>query len=118
MLQFDEEVIAWTCNNLQKDDSLLRNYWNKTKYIWLNNRENIRERWVTFKRIIHGYNHWKELKNSKPTDFIYINVCVCVCVTTQQQNKRERCVTIKRIIQMLKLLKGQKILKNHKIYFL
>ena len=21
------------------DDSLLRNYWNKTKYIWLNNRE-------------------------------------------------------------------------------
>ena len=38
MLQFDEEVIAWTCNSIQKiseisknikesDDSLLRNYW-------------------------------------------------------------------------------------------
>ena len=66
MLQFDEKVIAWMCNGLQKiyldtekkklknlniktseksknikesDDSLLRNYWNKTKYIWLNNRE-------------------------------------------------------------------------------
>ena len=69
MLQFDEEAIAWTCNGLQKsnnvryyqkkknlknldiktserpknikelDDSLLRNYQNKTKYIWLNNRE-------------------------------------------------------------------------------
>ena len=69
VFQFDEEVIAWTCNYLQKklsnslryckkklknsyiktferpkdikksDDSLLRNYWNKTKYIWLNNRE-------------------------------------------------------------------------------
>ena len=69
MLQFDEEVIVWTCDGLQKicqtvskyckkklknsdiktserqkkikesDDLLLRNYWNKTKYIWLNNRE-------------------------------------------------------------------------------
>ena len=73
MLQLDEEIIAWTCNGLQKicqivsntakkkkkkklkkldiktsegpknikelDNSLLRNYWNKTKYIWLNNRE-------------------------------------------------------------------------------
>ena len=29
-------------------------------------------------------------------DNIYI--CVCVCVTTQQRNIRERCVTIKRII--------------------
>ena len=68
MLQFNE-VIAWTCNGLQKicqtvsdiakkqlknsdiktserqkkikesDNSLLRNYWNKTKYIWLNNRK-------------------------------------------------------------------------------
>ena len=46
------------------------------------------------------------------------NMCVCVCVTTQLRNIRERCVTIKRIIQMLKLLKGQKILKNYKIYFL
>ena len=45
-------------------------------------------------------------------------VCVCVCVTTQLRNIRERCVTIKRIIQMLKLFKGQKILKNYKIYFL
>ena len=43
---------------------------------------------------------------------------MCVCVTTQLINIRERCVTIKRIIQMLKLLKGQKILKNYKIYFL
>ena len=40
-------------------------------------------------------------------------VCVCVCVraharayvTTQQRNIKERCVTIKRTIQMLKLLK-------------
>ena len=68
MLQFDKEVIAWMCNGLQKnylntakkkkkklknldltskkqknikesDDSLFRNYWNKAKYIWLNNRE-------------------------------------------------------------------------------
>ena len=68
VLQFDEEDIAWTYNGLQKicqvvskkkknlknsdiktserpkyikklDDSLLRNYWNKTKYIWLNNGE-------------------------------------------------------------------------------
>ena len=23
----------------ESDDSLIRNYWNKTKYIWLNNRE-------------------------------------------------------------------------------
>ena len=68
MLQFEEEVIPWMCNSLQKicqtisnnakkqlknsniktserpknikewDDSLLRNYWNKTKYIWLNNK--------------------------------------------------------------------------------
>ena len=37
--------------------------------------------------------------------YIYIYMCVCVCVTTQQRNIRERCVTIKRIIQMLKLLK-------------
>ena len=50
--------------------------------------------------------------------YIYVCVCVCVCVTTQQRNIRERCVTIKWIIQMLKLLKDQKILKNHKIYFL
>ena len=39
-------------------------------------------------------------------------------MTTQQRNIKERCVTIKRIIQMLKLLKGQKILNNYKIYFL
>ena len=26
-------------NIKESDDSLLRNYWNKTKYIWLNNRE-------------------------------------------------------------------------------
>ena len=40
--------------------------------------------------------------------YIYVCVCVCVCETTQQRNIRERCVTIKRIIQTLKLLKGQK----------
>ena len=28
---------------------------------------NIRERWVTLKRIIHDYNYWKESKDSKPT---------------------------------------------------
>ena len=44
-------------------------------------------------------------------------MCVCVCahVTTQYRNTRKRCVTIKRIIQMLKLPKCQKIyisLKN------
>ena len=50
--------------NIKKpNNSWLRNYWNKTKYIWLNNNKNIRERWVTFKRIIHGYNYWKESKN-------------------------------------------------------
>ena len=47
-----------------------------------------------------------------------IYMCVCVCVITQQRNIRKRCVTIKRIIQILKLLKDQKILNNHKIYFL
>ena len=26
-------------NNNESNDSQLRNYWNKTKYIWLNNRE-------------------------------------------------------------------------------
>ena len=26
-------------NIKELDDSLLRNYWNKTKYMWLNNRE-------------------------------------------------------------------------------
>ena len=51
-------------------------------------------------------------------DNMCVCVCVCVCVTTQLRNIRERCVTIKRIIQMLKLLKCQKILKNYKIYFL
>ena len=45
------------------------------------------------------------------------NICVCVWLLNRE-NIRKRCVTIKRIIQMLKLLKGQKILKNHKIYFL
>ena len=69
MLQFDEEDITWTYNGLQKncqavsdtakkklknsdiktferpkyikksDDLLLRNYWNKIKCMWLNNRE-------------------------------------------------------------------------------
>ena len=39
-------------------------------------------------------------------------------MTTQQRNIKERCVTIKRIIQMLKLLKDQKILKNQMIYCL
>ena len=38
--------------------------------------------------------------------YMCVCVCVCVCVTTQQINIRERCVTIKRIIQILKLLKG------------
>ena len=37
--------------------------------------------------------------------YIYICVCVCVCVCAQQRNIRERCVTIKRIFQLLKLLK-------------
>ena len=38
------------------------------KKIWLNNKENIRRR-VTFKKIIHGYNYWKESTNSKPTNY-------------------------------------------------
>ena len=46
------------------------------------------------------------------------NICVCVCVTTQQRYIRERCITIKRTTQMLKLLKIQKILKNHMIHYL
>ena len=35
-------------NIKESNDSQLRNYWNRTKYIWLNNREI----WVTFERII------------------------------------------------------------------
>ena len=27
---------------------------------------NIRERWITLKKIIHDYNYWKESKDSKP----------------------------------------------------
>ena len=50
---------------------------------------------------------WKE--EDKTPIYIYICVCVCVCararVTTQQRNIRERCVTNKRIIQILKLLR-------------
>ena len=62
---------------------------------------------------------WKE-EDKTP---IYICVCVCVCVCAHMRdyitkNIKERCVTIKRIIQILKLLKCQKILKYHKIYFL
>ena len=34
----------------------------------------------------------------------------------KQRNIRERCVTIKRIVQMLKLLKDQKTLKNQIIH--
>ena len=33
--------------------------------VWLNNREI----WVTFKRIIYGYNYWKESKDSEPTNY-------------------------------------------------
>ena len=66
----------------------------------------------------------QKIQNLQIIDNIYIYICVCVCaraharVTTQQRNIRERYVTIKRIIQMLKPLKGQKILKNHNMYFL
>ena len=60
----------------------------------------------------------KKIQSLQIIDNIYIYVGVCVCVITQQRNIRKRCVTIKRIIQILKLLKDQKILNNHKIYFL
>ena len=72
---------------------------------------NIRKRWVTLKRIIHDYNYWKESKDSKP-------IHTHAHAHSKQRNIRERRVTIKRIIQMLKLLKDLSILKNHKIYFL
>ena len=29
----------------------------------------IRERWVTFKRIIHGYNYWEESKDLESTNY-------------------------------------------------
>ena len=60
----------------------------------------------------------QQIQILKIIDNIYMCVCVCVCVTTQQRNIREICVIIKRIFQMLELLRCQKILKNHKIYFL
>ena len=50
-------------------------------------------------------------EEDKTNIYIYIYMCVCVCararayMTTQQRNTRERCVTIERTIQMLKLLK-------------
>ena len=36
------------------------------------------------------------------------NIYIHTHVTTQQRNIRKKCVIIKRIIKMLKLLKGQK----------
>ena len=60
----------------------------------------------------------KKIQSLQIIDNIYIYMCVCVCVITQQRNIRKRCVTIKRIIQILKLLKDKKMLNNHKIYFL
>ena len=49
----------------------------------------------------------QKIQNLQIKDNIYVCVCVCVCVcvTTQWRNIRERCVTINRIIQILKLLK-------------
>ena len=35
----DIKIFKRPKNIKELDDSLLRNYWNKTKYIWLNNRE-------------------------------------------------------------------------------
>ena len=63
--------------NIKKSyDSWLRNYWKK-KYIYMTKQlRNIKEKWVTFKKIIHGYNYcWKESKDLKPTNSI---ICVCV----------------------------------------
>ena len=68
------------------------------------------EKW----RIHYYYNRNQKIQSLQIIDNIYIYIYI----TIQQRNIRERCVTIKRIIQILKLLKGQKILKNHKIYFL
>ena len=59
-------------------------------------QRNIRERQITFKIIIHGYNYLKESKNLEPTSYIYIytHTHIHIYVTTQ--------------IQMLKLPKCQK----------
>ena len=36
-------------------------------------QRNIRERQITFKIIIHGYNYLNESKNLEPTSYIYIH---------------------------------------------
>ena len=52
-------------------------------------QRNIREWWVTFKRIIHGYNYWKESKDLELTNYIYIYsyIYVCVCDNTNSDVK-------------------------------
>ena len=71
MMKFQQLKILKNQKIFKKsDDSWLRNYWNKIKYKWLNNWEiYIYKKWVTFKKIIHGYNYyWKESKDLKPTN--------------------------------------------------
>ena len=48
----------------------------------------------------------QKIQSLQIIDNIYIYIYIYM--TTQQRNIKERCVTIKRIIQMLKLLKAKK----------
>ena len=60
-------------------------------------QRNIRERWVTFKRIIHDYKPITIKKNQKIKSLQIIEN-IYVCDTTQQRNRREKFVTLKIII--------------------
>ena len=51
---------------------------------------NIRERWVTLKRITDDYNYWKESKDSKP-----IHTHAHTHTHSKQRNIRERLINIK-----------------------
>ena len=50
------------------DDSLLRNYWNKTKYIYDWIIEKYKRKMGYIWKIIHDYNYWKESKDLEPTN--------------------------------------------------
>ena len=72
VLQFDEEAIVWMCNDLPKKlKNKMIHYLEMIEYIYMiKQKRNIRERWVTFKRIIHDYNYWKKSKDSELTNYI------------------------------------------------
>ena len=100
VLQFDEEVIAWTCNGFQK---ILKNYKIHCLKI-IETKQNIydytiekyKRKIVTFKRIIHNYKPITIEKNQKIKSLQIIENSVCV--TTQQRNIKEGYVTLKIIM--------------------